>query len=75
MEIIIENKNTQLTEYKINFEQAKAYLEEELQKYNKLVVSDEYMQMAKKSRAELNAKKKELSLKILLAHCVFSLPP
>lgn len=61
MEIIIENENTQLVEYKINFEQAKAYLQEELQRYQKLVVTDEFMQMAKKSRAELNAKKKELS--------------
>lgn len=60
MEIIIENENTELVEYNINFEQAKAYLQEEMKKYNKLVVTDEFIQMAKKSRAELNAKKKEL---------------
>lgn len=61
MEIVIENENTQLVEYNINFEQAKAYIIEEMNKYSQLVVSDEFMQMAKKSRAELNAKKKELT--------------
>lgn len=61
MEIIIENENTQLAEYKINFEQAKSYLVEEMKKYDKLVVTEEYFQNAKKTRAELNAKKKELT--------------
>lgn len=61
MEIIIENENTQLAEYKINFEQAKSYLVEEMKKYEKLVVTEEYFQNAKKTRAELNAKKKELT--------------
>lgn len=64
MDIKIENENTQLVEYKINFEQAKEYLTAELEKYQKLVVTEEYMQMAKKSRAELNAKKAELKSKM-----------
>ena len=56
----IQITNTQLAKYEINFEQAKEYLQSELQKYQNLVVSEEFMQMAKKSRAELNAKRKEL---------------
>lgn len=64
MDIKIENENAQLVEYKINFEQAKEYLTAELEKYQKLVVTEEYMQMAKKSRAELNAKKAELKSKM-----------
>ena len=59
VEIIIENES-KLVPYKINFEDAKKYLKAELEKYQNLCVSEEFIQSAKSSRAELNKKKKEL---------------
>lgn len=62
VDIIIESEN-KLVPYKINFEDAKNYLKSELEKYQNLCVTEEFIQSAKSSRAELNKKKKELSAK------------
>lgn len=60
-EIVITNVTNAIAVYKVNYEQVKTYLTEELKKYDNLLVTEEYMSMAKKSRAELNAMKKELA--------------
>lgn len=63
-EIVIVNETNAIAKYKINYEQVKNYLTEELKKYDNLLVTEEYMSMAKKSRAELNAMKKELQARL-----------
>lgn len=63
-EIVIVNETNAIARYKINYEQVKNYLTEELKKYDNLLVTEEYMAMAKKSRAELNAMKKELQARL-----------
>lgn len=60
-EIVITNVTNAIAVYKVNYEQVKSYLTEELKKYDNLLVTEEYMSMAKKSRVELNAMKKELA--------------
>lgn len=63
-EIVITNETNSIAVYKVNYEQVKSYLTEELKKYDNLLVTEEYMSMAKKSRAELNAMKKELASRL-----------
>ena len=63
-EIVITNETNAIAVYKVNYEQVKSYLTEELKKYDNLLVTEEYMSMAKKSRAELNAMKKELASRL-----------
>lgn len=60
LEIVIKDQNNAVSEYQINYEEVKQALATELKKYDKLVVTEEFMQSAKKSRAELNAMKKDL---------------
>ena len=63
-EIVITNTTNAIAVYKVNYEQVKNYLATELKKYDNLLVTEEYMSMAKKSRAELNAMKKDLQARL-----------
>lgn len=63
-EIVITNETNAIAVYKVNYEDVKNYLATELKKYENLCVTEEYMQMAKKSRAELNAMKKDLQARL-----------
>jgi hypothetical protein len=63
-EVVITNETKAIAVYKVNFEQVKKYLAGELKKYDNIVVSEEYMTMAKKSRAELNKMKSELKARL-----------
>lgn len=63
-EIVITNETKAIAVYKVNYEQVKDYLATELKKYENLLVTEEYMAMAKKSRAELNAMKKDLQARL-----------
>ena len=63
-EIVITNETNAIAVYKVNYEQVKDYLATELKKYDNLLVTEEYMSMAKKSRAELNAMKKDLQARL-----------
>ena len=63
-EIVITNETNAIAVYKVNYEDVKNYLATELKKYDNLLVTEEYIQMAKKSRAELNAMKKDLQARL-----------
>lgn len=63
-EIVITNETNAIAVYKVNYEDVKNYLATELKKYDNLLVTEEYMSMAKKSRAELNAMKKDLQARL-----------
>ena len=63
-EIVITNETNAIAVYKVNYEQVKDYLATELKKYDNLLVTEEYMSMAKKSRAELNVMKKDLQARL-----------
>lgn len=65
MNIVIENENAQLVQYKLNFEQAKAHILQEVEKYKNLVVNEEFMQEAKQSRTDLNKMRKEIKEKLI----------
>lgn len=60
LEVIIKDQNQAISQYNVNYEEIKNALAIELKKYENLVVSEEYIQMAKKSRAQLNAMKKSI---------------
>lgn len=64
MDIIIKNENNAIAKYNLNYEDVKNYLATELAKYKNLLVTEEFMQMAKKSRAELNSMKKDLKSRL-----------
>lgn len=64
MEITIVNETKAVAKYNVNFEAVKEHLTNELKKYDQLCITDEYIQSAKKSRAELNAMKKDLASKL-----------
>ena len=63
-EIVITNETNAIAVYKVNYEDVKNYLATELKKYENILVTEEYMSMAKKSRAELNAMKKDLQARL-----------
>lgn len=58
--IEIENENTKLAPYSMNFEAVKAHYKTVASKYDNQLVTEESIQEAKKSRAEINAEKKIL---------------
>jgi len=65
LDIIIENENAQLVPFKMNFEEAKTHILQEVEKYRNLVVSEEFMKQARTSRTDLNKMKKELKDKLI----------
>lgn len=64
MEVIIKDENNAIAKYTVNYEDVKKNLETELKKYDNLLVTEEYLQMAKKSRTELNAMKADIKSRL-----------
>lgn len=64
MQIIFEKENTQLQNYNFNFEELKSELNQNLEKFRNLVVTEYAIQAAKTSRADLNKLKKEITSKV-----------
>jgi hypothetical protein len=65
MQIIIENEQNAVQQYKFNFDELHGALMLHIEKYKNLAVSEDSIQEGKATRADLNKLKKELSDKVI----------